>query len=201
MTHAKPNWLLCLPRCLWRDEQGASLLEFTVVLPFLLAFGLGVLEFGNLLYQYHQVTSGVRDAARYLASAGYVDADEDDEADPSEVDPGGSKRTLAKNIAVCGDVTDCTTNAQKRVSWWPDDIANIETAINVKYCLAGVAEGDTIDDCVCHNPGLNPDRGFGTNKVCVSTTAIYGDLGLLAYLGLGPITFTTGHEQRYYGIR
>ncbi len=200
MPHAKPNRLQHLPGRLWRDREGASLLEFTVVLPFLLAFGLGVLEFGNLLYQYHQVTSGVRDATRYLASAGYVDADENDAADPDEVDPGGINSTPARNIAVCGDPTNCT-NAQRRVNWWPDDIANIETAINVKYCLKGVAVGDTIEDCECHDLDLNDDRGFGSNKVCVSTTATYGDLGFLAYLGLGPLTFTTGHEQRYYGIR
>ena len=178
--------LLSLPRRLWRDQQGASLLEMTVVMPFLLAFGLGVAEFGNALYQYHLVNGGVRDAGRYLGS---VDKD------------AAGATSNARKIAVCGDVTSCTTESDKRVNWWPPAIADIDNAIAVKYCIDGVAEGDTIADCICVNPALNPDPGFGSSKVCVSTTATYGDLGFLAYFGIGPLTFTTGHEQRYYGIR
>lgn len=201
MPRIRPKLPWALPNRLWRDRQGASLLEFTVVLPFLLAFGLGVLEFGNLLYQYHQVTTGVRDAARYLASAGYVDADGDNSADPGELDPDGTRRSNATRIAICGEITSCTTNGDKRVDWWPADISTIATALDVQYCIGATPEGDTIAGCDCPNPAINPDPGFGANKVCVSTTATYDDLGFLAYFGLGPITFTTGHEQRYYGIR
>ncbi len=69
MPHTNPKWLPRLLGRLWRDREGASMLEFMVVLPFLIAFGFGVLEFGNALYQYHMVPTGVRDAGRYLASA------------------------------------------------------------------------------------------------------------------------------------
>lgn len=199
MLQALSNGLWCQPRRLWRDEQGASLLEMTIVVPCLLAIGFGVMEFGNALYQYHMVTAGVRDAARYLGSSGYVDLDDDHAADADEVDPDGTKKMYAKRIAVCGDVTDCTTNDDKRVSWWPDDIANINSAIKVKYCLNGVAEGDTIDECACESPALTPN--FQANKVCVSTTPTYSGLGFLGYFGLGPITIKAGHEQRYFGIR
>ncbi|MFN4140910.1 TadE/TadG family type IV pilus assembly protein [Aestuariivirga sp.] len=49
------------------DDAGATLIELAVVLPVLLAIGLGTLEFGNLYYKYHLVTNGVRDAARFAA--------------------------------------------------------------------------------------------------------------------------------------
>lgn len=203
MPHANPKWLPRLPGRLWRDQEGASMLEFMVVLPFLIAFGFGVLEFGNALFQYNLVNAGVRDAGRYLASAGYVDANDNNAADPGEIDPDDARRTIAKRIAVCGEVREdaCDDDDDKRVRWWPADIADIEDAIKVQYCINGTKEGDDIDGCYCDNPPLNPDPGFGSSKVCVSTTAAYGDIGFLGSLGLGPLEFTIGHEQRYYGIR
>lgn len=52
---------------LWRDRSGTSLLETAIVLPFVLILAFGVIEYGNALYMHHQVETGVRDAARYLA--------------------------------------------------------------------------------------------------------------------------------------
>jgi Flp pilus assembly protein TadG len=49
------------------DERGATLIEMAVVIPVLLSIGLGALEFGNLYYNHHLITNGVRDAARYAA--------------------------------------------------------------------------------------------------------------------------------------
>jgi Flp pilus assembly protein TadG len=39
----------------------------SVVIPVVLAIGLGTLEFGNLFYRYHLMANGVRDAARFAA--------------------------------------------------------------------------------------------------------------------------------------
>jgi hypothetical protein len=169
-------------RRLRRDEEGASLLEMTVVTPFLLALGLGAFEFGNALYQYHMVTAGVRDAGRYLGGLPARDA---------------TARTDGKRIAVCGSITTCT-DADKRVDWWPAAIADLETVVQVRYCIKGIQEGDAGPDCPCDDSlGLLG----GTKKVCVSTTATYGDLGFLSYFGIGDIAITTAHEERYFGIR
>jgi Flp pilus assembly protein TadG len=81
-----------------RDERGTSLIETALVLPFLLTLGLGIFEFGNLLYNYHLISTGVRDAARYLA----------------RFDNPASKETEAKQLAVTGSITGGTP----RVSWW-----------------------------------------------------------------------------------
>jgi Flp pilus assembly protein TadG len=52
---------------LWRDEDGSALLEGAIVVPFLFTLVLGTLEFSHFFFQQHLVSTGVRDAARYLA--------------------------------------------------------------------------------------------------------------------------------------
>jgi Flp pilus assembly protein TadG len=51
------------------DTRGSALLEGTVLTPFLCVLLFGVYEFSNFFYQQHLVSTGVRDAARYLARA------------------------------------------------------------------------------------------------------------------------------------
>ena len=51
----------------WRDDAGSALLEGAIVVPFLFTLVLGTLEFSYFFYQQHLVSTGVRDAARYLA--------------------------------------------------------------------------------------------------------------------------------------
>ena len=104
------------------------MLEMAVVLPVLLAIGLGVFEFGNLIYKYHLITVGVRDAARY--AAGF---------------PSGSRDAEAKNIATTG-VTSGGTN--RVADWIPGDVfvayttfANGPTSCGSAKCYRG---GDTI---------------------------------------------------------
>jgi hypothetical protein len=80
------------------DERGSSLVETAVVIPFLLVLGLGVSEFGNVLYNHHLVDTGVRDAARYLARFKQPE----------------TRETEAKQLAVTGS----TTGGTKRVAWW-----------------------------------------------------------------------------------
>jgi hypothetical protein len=90
--------LLLLRNRLCCDRNGAALVEFTVVLPFLVFLGLGAFEFGNALYGSHVIATGLRDAARYLARFDDLTAAE----------------TAAKQLAVYGEIGGAT----KRVSWW-----------------------------------------------------------------------------------
>lgn len=48
-------------------ERGSIFVEALLVLPLVTLLSIGVLEFGNVLWQRHQVQTGVRDAARYWA--------------------------------------------------------------------------------------------------------------------------------------
>ncbi len=94
MMIVKKHKLKALIRC----NQGTSIIELAVILPVLVTIGLGMIEFGNMLYQYHLINVGVRDAARYLAGLEQTAANE----------------TSARNIATTGEVSGGTN----RVSWW-----------------------------------------------------------------------------------
>lgn len=47
--------------------EGAILTETLIVVPVITIFAVGILEFGNVFWQRHQVQVAVRDAARYWA--------------------------------------------------------------------------------------------------------------------------------------
>lgn len=57
--------LLALLQRFGRSTRGAILTETVIVVPVVTVFALGVVEFGGLLWQRHQLQAGVRDAARY----------------------------------------------------------------------------------------------------------------------------------------
>lgn len=48
-----------------KNERGVELLEFALVLPFLLLCCLGLMEFGRAYYTYNILTKAVRDGARF----------------------------------------------------------------------------------------------------------------------------------------
>src|SRR5438445_6799914 len=52
---------------LWRNDEGSVLIEGAILMPFLLVLVLGVLEFSWLFDQQHLISTGIHDAARYLA--------------------------------------------------------------------------------------------------------------------------------------
>lgn len=89
------------------DENGNAILELAIILPVLFTIGFGVIEFGNLIYQYHLITVGLRDAARYVSGL-----------------PLPVNQAAAQNIATTGVLSGGTN----RVSWWTP--ANVNVATN-----------------------------------------------------------------------
>lgn len=155
------------------DEDGAALLELTVIMPFLIVLGLGIFEFSNMLYQYHLITGGVRDAGRYAAGLPM--------GDPAEkvcTSPAATPVGCAKHLAVFGEIKAGTYRVGK---WW-----NVEQ-VEMEYVALSSAHADL--------------RGGIPTKVVVSTNVEYDDIGFLDALGLGPITIATSHEERHYGVR
>lgn len=90
-----------------RETQGAVLVEAIVAVPFVTLFSVGILEFGNMLWQKEQIESGLRDAARYLARC-QLDSLPDFEPDCSEA--------LARRIAYYG--TSSPSATVPRVTGW-----------------------------------------------------------------------------------
>ncbi|SFC26594.1 TadE-like protein [Polaromonas sp. OV174] len=50
-----------------KRQKGVALVEFALILPFLLLLSMITTEFGRAMYQYDTLTKSVRDAARYLS--------------------------------------------------------------------------------------------------------------------------------------
>src|SRR5258708_19189293 len=90
---------------LWRDREGSALVEGALVVPILCRLVFGVFEFSWLFYQQHLISTGIRDAARYIAR----------NANPNDV----TIQTGAKNLATTGAIDGNTA----RVSgWWTHDV-------------------------------------------------------------------------------
>lgn len=95
---------------LWRDREGSALIEGAIVLPVLLILVLGVFEFSWLLDQQHLISTGIHDAARYIAQS----------ANPRDV----TIQKFAKNLATTGAIDGNTA----RVSGWTMRDVNIAYA-------------------------------------------------------------------------
>ena len=54
-------------RSLWRNKDGAALVETIVVVPVVFTLTFGVYEFAWVFYTHQLVSAGIRDAARYAA--------------------------------------------------------------------------------------------------------------------------------------
>ena len=52
---------------IWQDREGSALVEGALLVPVLCVLMFGIYEFSWLLYQRHLISTGLRDAARYLA--------------------------------------------------------------------------------------------------------------------------------------
>src|SRR5712692_3238476 len=87
-------------RSLWRCNEGSAFVEGAIVMPVLLTLVLGVLEFSWLFYQQHLISTGIRDAARYIARS------------PNPNDP--TIQVDAKNLATTGEFA----GGSARVKGW-----------------------------------------------------------------------------------
>ncbi len=57
------------------DARGAELIEFAMVLPLLLVFVAGIVDFGLMFQAFEVVTNAAREAARIRVLPGYTNAD------------------------------------------------------------------------------------------------------------------------------
>jgi Flp pilus assembly protein TadG len=164
---------------LWRDEKGSAIVEASVAVPVLLIFLLGLYEFSWAFYQQQLISTGLRDAARYLARYDYSTC-------------GGTPSTScttavsnAKAIATNG----ATSGGSAMVAGW--------TTSNVM-----VAYSSTTNTLVSSPCGTNPCRSAWNGlvyTVTVSTNFQDQTLGLFGALGLTGPTLSVSHTERVIG--
>jgi len=92
---------------LWRNGEGSALIEGAVIMPLLLILVLGVFEFSWLIDQQHLISTGIHDAARYIAQS----------ANPNDL----TIQKRAKNLATTGAIDGDTA----RVRGWTARDVNI----------------------------------------------------------------------------
>jgi Flp pilus assembly protein TadG len=160
-------------QALWRDCEGSALVEGALLVPVLCALMFGIYEFSWLFYQQHLISTGLRDAARYLARS----------SDPCE---GGSPNWLAaeehaKNLATTGSIN----GGDARVKGWT-------AAMVTPLCRA-------VDNPSAPN-GASAYRGRSTiYVVTVSTRFTDPSLGFFGFLGLQPPIISVAHSERAIG--
>jgi Flp pilus assembly protein TadG len=95
---------------LWRNGDGSALIEGAIIIPVLFTIVFGVFEFSWLIYQQHLISTGIRDAARYIARS----------ANPNDLTIQKDAANLAATGAIDGN--------SARVSGWRMSDVNITYA-------------------------------------------------------------------------
>lgn len=161
-----------------RDRRGAVLVEMTLITPLMLFLSAGVFEFGNLIHEKLLMEAGLSDGARFAARCNsqlYTDAGL----------AAINCADIAINIAVFGKADADPETDSPRISGW-------ETA-DVTVTIA--------DSGSCHDAtvaGVTQYRST-TAQVCIVRAEgdlAYDDIGMLSFIGIGPITLHGSHEER-----
>jgi Flp pilus assembly protein TadG len=161
---------------LWRDRQGSALLEATVVTPFLCAICFGVYEFSWFFYKQHLVSTGVRDAARYLART--LDPTNPDAPSRPIMQSYAVAVPMAQNLAARGTID--TSGALRVTGWNPEDV--------------------TVDALTPIDNSSGTYYGEPTiYTVTVRTTFTPATLGLLGFFGLSAPSISVTHQERVIG--
>jgi Flp pilus assembly protein TadG len=131
---------------LWRNSEGSALVEGALVLPILCMLVFGVFEFSWLFYQQHLISTGIRDAARYLART----------ATPNDL----MIQTGAKNLATTGAIDG---NTARVGGWWTRDVdityASVDNPVGVNG-LTPFRGGAVIQSVTVSTSFAVPSLGF-----------------------------------------
>jgi Flp pilus assembly protein TadG len=160
-------------QALWQDRDGSALVEGALLVPVLFALMFGIYEFSWLFYQQHLISTGLRDAARYLARS----ATPCDGASPSWL----AAEEYAKNLATTGSIN----GGDARVRGWT-------AAMVTPLCRV-------VDNPSGPN-GASAYRGRSTiYVVTVSTRFTDPSLGFFGFLGLQSPVISVAHSERAIG--
>lgn len=155
-----------------RDQRGAVLVEMTLITPLMLFLSAGVFEFGNLIHDKLLMEAGLSDGARFAArcnSQMYTDAG-----------LAINCADTAANIAVFGNAAG---SGNSRIDGWQKANVTVTTTFACYDAVVG---------------GVTKYRST-TAQVCTvraTGTFAYTGVGMLALVGVGPITLSGHHDER-----
>ncbi|WP_150111269.1 TadE/TadG family type IV pilus assembly protein [Mesorhizobium opportunistum] len=162
-----------------RDHRGSVLVEMTLITPLMLILSAGVFEFGNLIHDKLLMEAGLTDGARYAARCNsqlYTDAG------LAGIDCTG----YAANIAVFGKPIVTQADVPRVSGWQTSGATSFATVTMANSCQDAVSAGVTLYRST-------------TAQVCVVRAVgsyPYTGVGMLSFIGIGPITLHGVHEER-----
>ena len=107
-------------RALRKDDQGASIIEFGLVVLVFYVFVFGVMDFGRALYSYHFVSHAAREATRFAIVHGAQSAEPATASDIAQ---------YVKNITPSGIDPSAVTIS---TTWSPDNTPGSNVRIQVQ---------------------------------------------------------------------
>jgi Flp pilus assembly protein TadG len=131
---------------MWRDDEGSALIEGSIILPVLFILVFGVFEFSWLICQQHLISTGIHDAARYIARS----------SNPNDATIKKDAKYLATTGAIDGDTL-------RVKGWTADDVEISYTFINNQPNENGMTSfrGGTVIESVTVSTNFTvPSLGF-----------------------------------------
>ncbi len=161
-----------------RCRKGAAAVEFGIVVAvlFIPLIG-GSIELGRGIHHYQVVTKSMRDATRFMARMPKSLIPDTLEGACSNTENTGVAGD-AKNLAMYGNISG---TGSAFLFYWT-------ATSTIEICGP---ETRTV------TPAVGPD--IDVEIVKMTATVAYDDIGFLSALGLGPITYTVTHEERWIG--
>ena len=135
-----------LLQSLWRNGEGSALIEGAIVVPLLLVLVLGVFEFSWLIDQQHLISTGIHDAARYIAQS----------ANPNDL----TIQRRAKNLATTGAIDGDTARVK---GWTTRDVKVTYASVNNSVGTNGLTpfrSGAVIQSVTVSTTFTVPSLGF-----------------------------------------
>jgi len=109
-------------RIFGRDERGQALVEFALIMPFLLLFLVGIVEFGRAWNQHQVITDAAREGARKAAMWDqFVTVDT-------------VENTIKRNLAAAG-INPANATIGGQATWLLDSNDNLTVSITLPYRL------------------------------------------------------------------
>lgn len=155
------------------DDKGSALVEGAIMVPVLCVLLFGIYEFSWFFYQQHLISTGLRDAARYVARLSVA-------CDPTSPN-WPTAQAMATNLATTGSIN----GGAARVKGWT------RTSVSLDCKPVENPTGPA---------GLRAYRGGSVVYVVTASTHFHEPtLGLFGFLALPSPTISASHSERVIG--
>ena len=179
------------------DQDGSAVVEGAIVVPVLMALLWGVYEFSFLFYQQQLISTGVHDAARYMARSWPL---------PDSCPNSPTALTAANcnvTLNVNSSVTDAVTVAKNIAVYGTYDgsgDARVNGMTTSAITIALISNSNTGPATPCGSAGCNAiDKSTSIQSVKVTASFPDPSLGLFQLLHLSAPTIVVSHTERVVG--